>query len=114
MQLWLIPTLDAIASVAAGLPVPRPPHRMPTHAGLRAPRVAAVAGILFSVLLLAMLFAGAVIPSFRAAPNVLINSATFQFGRGLAVAAILLIGSCYIDWSLVNIWLTTDEREVRA
>ena len=118
--------------------------------------------------MLAMLFAaaaviGAVILAFHAAPNVLINSATFHFGRGLAygmvniylvktasvfmmttstialytgltprwlayggygVAAILLIGSYYIDWSLVvfpfwvllvsiNIWLTKDGGEVR-
>lgn len=98
-----------------------------------------------AVLLLAMLFTaaavvGAVILAFHAAPGVLINSATFHFGRGLAyvmvnvylvkaasvfmittstialytgltlrwlayggyaVAAILLFGSYYIDWSLV-------------
>lgn len=98
-----------------------------------------------AVLLLAMLFAaasviGAVILAFHAAPEILINSATFHFGRGLAygmvniylvktasvfmittstialftgltprwlahggyaVAAILLIGSYYIDWSIV-------------
>ncbi len=98
-----------------------------------------------AVLLLAMLFAaaaviGAVILAFHAAPGVLINSATFHFGRGLAygmvniylvktasvfmittstialytdltprwlayagyaVAAVLLVGSYYIDWSLV-------------
>lgn len=121
-----------------------------------------------AVLMLAMLFAaaaviGAVILAFHAAPGVLINSATFHFGRGLAygmvniylvktasvfmmttstialytgltprwlayggyaVAAVLLIGSYYIDWSLVvfpfwvllvsvNIWLKRDEGEVR-
>ena len=120
------------------------------------------------VLMLAMFFAaaaviGAVILAFHAAPGVLINSATFHFGRGLAygmvniylvktasvftmttstialytgltprwlayggyaVAAVLLIGSYYIDWSLVvfpfwvllvsvNIWLKKDEGEVR-
>jgi hypothetical protein len=98
-----------------------------------------------AVLLLAMLFTaaaviGAVILAFHGAPGLLINSATFHFGRGLAygmvniylvktaslfmittstialytgltprwlayggyaVAAILLIGSYYIDWSLV-------------
>ena len=94
-----------------------------------------------AVLLLSMLFAaaaviGAVILAFHAAPEVLINSATFHFGRGLAygmvnmtasvfmittstialytgltprglayggyaVAAILLVGSYYIDWSIV-------------
>ena len=121
-----------------------------------------------AVLLLAMLFAaaaviGAVILSFHAAPDILINSATFHFGRGLAysmvniyfvktasvfmittstialytgltprwlayggyaVAAVLLFGSYYIDWSLVvfpfwvllvsiNIWLEQggDPRE---
>jgi hypothetical protein len=115
-----------------------------------------------AVLLLAMLFAaaaviGAVILAFHAAPEILINSATFHFGRGLAygmvniylvktasvfmittstialysgltprwlaycgyaVASILLLGSYYIDWSLVvfplwvllvsmNIWFRT-------
>ena len=113
-----------------------------------------------AVLFLAMLFAaaaviGAIILAFHAAPEMLINSATFHFGRGLAygmvniylvktasvfmittstialytglthralayggyaVAAVLLIGSYYIDWSLLvfplwvllvstNIWL---------
>jgi hypothetical protein len=97
------------------------------------------------LLLLAMLFAaaavvGAIILAFHAAPEVLVNSATFHFGRGLAygminiyvvktacvfmittstigvytgltprwlavggyaVAAILMIGSYYFDWSLV-------------
>ena len=97
------------------------------------------------LLLLAMLFAaaavvGAIILAFHAAPEVLVNSATFHFGRGLAygminiyvvktasvfmittstigvytgltprwlalggyvVAAILLVGSYYFDWSLV-------------
>jgi hypothetical protein len=117
-----------------------------------------------AVLLLAMLFAaaaviGAVILAFHAAPGILINSATFHFGRGLAygmvniylvktasvfmittstialytgltprwlayggyaVAAVLLIGSYYIDWSLVvfpfwvllvsiNIWLKQEQ-----
>jgi MFS family permease len=120
-----------------------------------------------AVLLLAMLFAaaaviGAVVLAFHAAPELLINSATFHFGRGLAfgmvniylvktaavfmittstialytglttrwlayggyaVAAVLLIGSYYIDWSLVvfpfwvllvsiNIWLMR-EHETR-
>ncbi|WP_050627746.1 hypothetical protein [Bradyrhizobium viridifuturi] len=104
-----------------------------------------------AVLLLAMLFTaaaviGAIILSFHAAPDVLINSATFHFGRGLAygmvniylvktssvfmittstialytgltsrwlayggyaVAGLLLLGSYYIDWSLVvfPIWV---------
>ena len=116
-----------------------------------------------AVLLLAMLFAaaaviGAVILAFHAAPDILINSATFHFGRGLAhgmvniylvktasvfmittstialytglthrwlayggyaVAVVLLVGSYYIDWSLVvfpfwvllvsiNIWFRTE------
>ncbi|MHB0769545.1 hypothetical protein [Bradyrhizobium sp. 5.13L] len=121
-----------------------------------------------AVLLLAMLFAaaaviGAVIIAFHAAPGVLINSATFHFGRGLAygmvniylvktasvfmittstialytgltpswlayggyaVAAVLLLGSYYIDWSIVvfpfwvllvsiSIWLKRDNGEER-
>ena len=111
-----------------------------------------------AVLMLAMLFAaaaviGAVILAFHAAPGVLINSATFHFGRGLAygmvniylvktialytgltprwlayggyaVAAVLLIGSYYIDWSLVvfpfwvllvsiAIWLKKEEGGAR-
>src|SRR5262245_44517439 len=103
------------------------------------------------LLLLAMLFAaaavvGAIILAFHAAPEVLVNSATFHFGRGLAygminiyvvktasvfmittstigvytgftprwlalggyaVAAVLLIGSYYFDWSLLvfPIWV---------
>jgi hypothetical protein len=103
------------------------------------------------VLLLAMLFTaaavvGAIILAFHAAPEGVLNSATFHFGRGLAygminiyvvktasvfmittstigvftgltprwlalggyaVAAILLIGSYYVDWSLVvfPIWV---------
>lgn len=115
------------------------------------------------VLLLAMLFAaaaviGALILAFHAAPEIMINSATFHFGRGLAygmvnvylvktasvfmittstialytrltsrwlaycgfaVALVLLVGSYYIDWSLVvfpfwvllvsvNIWFRTE------
>ncbi len=119
-----------------------------------------------AVLLLAMLFAaaaviGAVILAFHAAPEILMNSATFHFGRGLAygmvniylvktasvfmittstialytgltprwlayggyaVAAVLLFGSYYIDWSLVvfpfwvllvsvNIWLRRELGE---
>jgi len=121
-----------------------------------------------AVLLLAMLFAaaaviGAVIIAFHAAPGVLINSATFHFGRGLAygmvniylvktasvfmittstialytgltprwlayggyaVAAVLLLGSYYIDWSIVvfpfwvllvsiSIWLKRESGEER-
>ncbi len=98
-----------------------------------------------ALLLLSMLFAaaavvGAIILAFHAAPEILINSATFHFGRGLAygmvniylvktasvfmittstialytsliprwlavggyaVAAILLVGSYYLDWSLI-------------
>jgi len=98
-----------------------------------------------ALLLLAMLFAaaavvGAIILAFHAAPEILINSATFHFGRGLAfgmvniylvktasvfmittstialrtsltprwlaiagygIAVILLIGSYYLDWSIV-------------
>jgi hypothetical protein len=98
-----------------------------------------------ALLLLAMLFAaaaviGALIFAFHAAPEVMINSATFHFGRGLAfgmvniylvktasvfmittstialftrltprwlaiggyaVAGILLVGSYYIDWSIL-------------
>ncbi|MGY8679411.1 hypothetical protein Q2941_16680 [Bradyrhizobium sp. UFLA05-153] len=103
------------------------------------------------LLLLAMLFAaaavvGAIILAFHAAPEVLVNSATFHFGRALAygminiyvvktasvfmittstigvytgltprwlalggylIAAILLIGSYYFDWSIVvfPIWV---------
>ncbi len=97
-----------------------------------------------ALLLLSMLFAaaaviGAIILAFHAAPEILINSATFHFGRGLAytmvniylmktasvfmittstialytrltprwlaiggyaVAAVLLFGSYFIDWSL--------------
>lgn len=122
-----------------------------------------------AVLLLAMLFTaaaviGAVILAFHAAPETLINSATFHFGRGLAygmvnvylvktasvfmittstialytgltprwlahggytVAAILLIGSYFIDWSLVvfpfwvllvsaNIWFERDHGAQQA
>ena len=122
-----------------------------------------------AVLLLAMLFTaaaviGAVILAFHAAPGTLINSATFHFGRGLAygmvnvylvktasvfmittstialytgltprwlahggytVAAILLIGSYFIDWSLVvfpfwvllmsaNIWFERDHGAQQA
>jgi hypothetical protein len=121
-----------------------------------------------ALLLLAMLFTaaaviGAVILAFHAAPEILINSATFHFGRGLAygmvniyfvktavvfmittstialytdlmprwlgyggyaIAAVLLLGSYYIDWSLVvfpfwvllvsiNIWLKREEAEGR-
>lgn len=104
-----------------------------------------------ALLLLAMLFAaaavvGAIILAFHAAPEVLVNSATFHFGRGLAygminiyvvktacvfmittstigvytgftprwlalggygVAAALMIGSYYFDWSLLvfPIWV---------
>lgn len=98
-----------------------------------------------ALLLLAMLFAaaavvGAIILAFHAAPEILVNSATFHFGRGLAygminiyvvktasvfmvttstigvytgftprwlalggyaVAAALLIGSYFFDWSLL-------------
>ncbi len=98
-----------------------------------------------ALLLLSMLFAaaavvGAIILAFHAAPEILLNSATFHFGRGLAytmvniylmktaavfmittstialytrltprwlaiggyaVAAVLLFGSYFIDWSLV-------------
>ena len=98
-----------------------------------------------ALLLLAILFAaaavvGAIVLAFHAAPEALINSATFHFGRGLAysmvniyfvktasvfmittstialytrltprwlaiagygVAAVLLFGSYYIDWSLI-------------
>jgi hypothetical protein len=98
-----------------------------------------------ALLVLAMLFAaaaviGAIILSFHAAPDVLMNSATFHFGRGLAygmvniylvktasvfmittstialytrltprwlaiggylVAAILMLGSYYLDWSIL-------------
>jgi hypothetical protein len=104
-----------------------------------------------ALLLLAMLFAaaavvGAIILAFHAAPEVLVSSATFHFGRGLAygminiylvktasvfmittstigvytgftprwlalggyaVAAALLIGSYYFDWSILvfPIWV---------
>jgi hypothetical protein len=98
-----------------------------------------------AMLLLSMLFAaaavvGAIILAFHGAPEILLNSATFHFGRGLAytminiylmktasvfmittstialytrltprwlaiggyaVAAVLLFGSYFIDWSLV-------------
>ncbi|MBR0774763.1 hypothetical protein JQ543_15545 [Bradyrhizobium diazoefficiens] len=98
-----------------------------------------------ALLLLAMLFAaaavvGAIILAFHAAPEVLVNSATFHFGRGLAygminiyvvktacvfmvttstigvytgftprwlayggyaVAAALMVGSYFFDWSLL-------------
>ncbi len=98
-----------------------------------------------ALLLLSMLFAaaavvGAIILAFHAAPEILMNSATFHFGRGLAytmvniylmktaavfmittstialytrltprwlaiggyaVAAVLLLGSYFIDWNLV-------------
>jgi len=122
-----------------------------------------------AVLLLAMLFAaaaviGAVITAFHAAPGILINSATFHFGRGLAygmvniylvktasvfmittstialytnliprwpafggyaVASVLLIGSYYIDWSIVvfpfwvllvsiSIWLQQESGDERS
>jgi MFS family permease len=122
-----------------------------------------------ALLLLAMLFAaaavvGAIILAFHAAPEIMINSATFHFGRGLAygmvniylvktasvfmittstialytgltprwlanggyaVAAILLIGSYYIDWSIVvfpfwvllvsiSIWLERENEPEEA
>jgi hypothetical protein len=113
--------------------------------GAREDRFFATVFLGSGLLLLAMLFAaaavvGAIILAFHAAPEVLVNSATFHFGRGLAygiiniyvvktasvfmittstigvytrltprwlalggyvVAATLLIGSYYFDWSLV-------------
>jgi len=119
------------------------------------------------LLALAMLFAaaavvGALIIAFHSAPDALINSATFHFGRGLAygminiylvktaavfmittstiaiytrltprwlaiggyaVALVLLVGSYYVDWSLLvfPLWvflvsaaILLDERAQRA
>lgn len=119
-----------------------------------------------ALLLVAMLFAaaaviGAIILAFHNAPETMMNSATFSFGRGLAhglvniylvktaavfmittstiaiytgltsrllaiggygIAAILLIGSYYIDWSIlafplwvllvsISIWTDRDNSE---
>jgi hypothetical protein len=113
--------------------------------GAREDRFFATVFLGSALLLVAMLFAaaasvGAIILAFHAAPELLINSATFHFARGLAhgmisiylvktasvfmittstialytrltprwlalagyaVAIALLIGSYYIDWSLV-------------
>jgi hypothetical protein len=135
------------------------------HARLRTPRAAAIAGVVFFILLFAVFFLmrGSVpsdpletgawlqtgttnVLAFHAAPEGVLNSATFHFGRGLAcgminiyvvktasvfmittsaigvftgltpswlalggyaVAAVLLIGSYFVDWSLVvfPIWV---------
>jgi hypothetical protein len=113
--------------------------------GVREDRFFATVFFGSGILVLAMLFAaaavvGAIIIAFHAAPEVLIDSATFHFGRGLAygmvniylvktaavfmittstialytrltprwlavggyaVAVVLLIGSYYVDWSLL-------------
>ena len=113
--------------------------------GVREDRFFATVFLGSGVLVLAMLFAaaavvGAIIIAFHAAPEALIDSATFHFGRGLAygiiniyvvktaavfmittstialytqltprwlaiggyvVAVALLIGSYYVDWSLL-------------
>jgi MFS family permease len=113
--------------------------------GAREDRFFATVFLGSGLLVLAMLFAaaavvGAIIIAFHSAPEVLIGSATFHFGRGLAygminiyvvktasvfmittstialytrltprwlaiggyaVAAVLLIGSYYFDWSLL-------------
>jgi hypothetical protein len=111
--------------------------------GVREDRFFATVFLGSGLLVLAMLFAaaavvGAIIIAFHAAPEALIDSATFHFGRGLAygliniylvktaavfmittialytrltprwlaiggyaVAVALLIGSYYVDWSLL-------------
>ncbi len=113
--------------------------------GAREDRFFATVFLGSALLLLAMLFTaaaatGAIILAFHAAPEMLINSATFHFARGLAygmvniylvktasvfmittstialytrltprwlavggyaVAIVLLIGSYYLDWSLI-------------
>ncbi len=119
--------------------------------GAREDRFFATVFLGSALLLVAMLFAvaatiGAIILAFHGAPEMLINSATFHFARGLAhgminiylmktaavfmittstialhtrltprwlaiggyvVAGILLIGSYYLDWSLIvfPIWV---------
>jgi hypothetical protein len=113
--------------------------------GVREDRFFATVFFGSAILVLAMLFAaaavvGAIIIAFHAAPDALIDSATFRFGRGLAygmvniylvktaavfmittstialytrltprwlsvggyaIAVVLLVGSYYVDWSLL-------------
>ncbi|MGY3037754.1 hypothetical protein ACVIIV_006924 [Bradyrhizobium sp. USDA 4354] len=149
MQLWLIPTLYAIASVAAGFVVPRlestflavglnlSTSSAQAYLSAVASGMMALTGIVFSIAFhfgRGLAYEMVNIYLVKTASVFMMTTSTIALYTGLtprwlayggyAVAAVLLIGSYYIDRSLVvfpfwvllvsiNIWLKKHEGEVR-